>query len=331
MANEREPLPVFRPLALEMRHLRLVVAIVDGGGVTRASERLNLTQSALSHQLRQIEESLGVQLFLRVKKRLVPTEAAPELVARGRQVLAEVEMLEDDLRRRAAGWRGSLRIATECYTIYDWLPPLLKRFSRHHRNIDIRIVADATADPIRALENGEIDLAIVTEAGSRSSKIVTRRLFTDELLLIVGRDHPLAAKSFVRPADLETERVLLYGTPEESLFFQKFLVANGKRPAEVMQMKLTEAILAMVRAGLGVTAAARWALGPELADGRVIGVQLGEGGYFRDWHAAFVATRDRQVPQYVEDFIALVAGTAAPVRLAERMLATGTHGGRSLR
>src|SRR5687767_5850457 len=99
----------FRPLALEARHLRLVLAIVDEGGVTRASERMNLTQSALSHQLKQIEASLGVPLFLRVKKRLVPTEAGAELVARARQILADLGALEDDIRRRAAGWRGTLR------------------------------------------------------------------------------------------------------------------------------------------------------------------------------------------------------------------------------
>lgn len=319
--NDRELPSTFRPLALDVRHLRMVVAIVEGGGVTRAGERLNLTQSALSHQLRQVEESLGVPLFLRVKKRLVPTEAALELVARARQVLADMETLEDDLRQRAAGWRGSLRIATECYTIYDWLPPLLKPFSRRHRNIDVRIIADATSDPIGALENGEIDLAIVTEVRSRSDKVVAKHLFTDELLLIVGKDHRLASKRFVRPSDLESERLLLYASPGESLFYQNFLVPAGKRPAEIMQMKLTEAILSMVRAGMGVTVAARWAIGSELNGGKLVGVQLGSGGYSRDWHAAFVAPRDRQLPPYVSEFIDLVASTATPVKFAARHLA----------
>lgn len=321
MNNDRDSLPGFRPLALDIRHLRMVVAIVEGGGVTRAGERLNLTQSALSHQLRQVEESLGVQLFLRVKKRLVPTEAAHELVARARRVLADMETLEDDLRRRAAGWRGSLRIATECYTIYDWLPPLLRPFSRRHRNIDVRIVADATSDPIGALENGEIDLAIVTEVNSRSDKVEARHLFTDELLLIVGKDHRLASKKFVRPGDLESERLLLYATPEESVFYGKFLAAAGTRPADVMQMKLTEAILSMVRAGMGVTTAARWAMGSELSGGRLVGVQLGSGGYYRDWHAAFLAPRDRALPLYITDFIDLVANSASPVKFAARQLA----------
>src|SRR5688500_1801460 len=139
----KEPVP-FRPLPLEVRHLRLVVAIVEEGSLTRAGERLNLTQSALSHQLRQIEDSLGVSLFTRAKKRLVLTDAGEELTARARRILTEIADLESDLRQRASGRRGKLRIATQCYTCYEWLPPLLKRFYRSHPNIDVEIVADAT-------------------------------------------------------------------------------------------------------------------------------------------------------------------------------------------
>ena len=308
----------FRPLALEARHLRLVLAIVDEGGVTRASERMNLTQSALSHQLKQIEASLGVPLFLRVKKRLVPTEAGAELVARARQILADLGALEDDIRRRAAGWRGTLRISTECYTVYEWLPPLLKRFNRRHRNIDVRIVAEATSNPVGALENGEIDLAIVTRVPQQPT-LITRPLFTDEMLLVVPNGHPLSNKPFVRPTDLEKERLILYSPPLQNFFYQRFLAPTGKRPAHVIDVKLTEAILSMVRAGLGVSVAARWAIAPELAAGRLTGVRLGANGLQREWHAAVVAPRGRELPQHVSDFIALVSEAAAPARFAERV------------
>ncbi len=308
----------FRPIALEARHLRLVLAIVDEGGVTRASERLNLTQSALSHQLKQIEESLGVPLFLRVKKRLVPTEAGAELVARARQILSDLGALEDDIRRRAAGWRGTLRISTECYTVYEWLPPLLKRFNRRHRNVDVRIVAEATSNPVGALENGEIDLAIVTKIPQQPA-VTTRHLFTDEMLLIVPSGHPLARKPFVRPADLEKERLILYSPPKQNFFYQRFFAPAGKHPADVLDVKLTEAILAMVRAGLGVSVAARWAIASELAGGRLVGVRLGPAGLQREWHAAVAAPRGRELPQHVSDFISLVSEAAAPARYAERM------------
>jgi LysR family transcriptional regulator for metE and metH len=315
MNEEHDFDPGFRPLALDVRHLRLIVAIVDDGSLTRAGARLNLTQSALSHQLKQLESSLGLPLFLRVRKRLVPTEAGEELVARARLIIADVGSLEDDLRRRAAGWRGTLRIATECYTWYEWLPPLLKRFGRRHRNIDVRIVPGATGDPIGALERGELDLAITTHV-PQSAKLTARPLFSDEMLLIVANDHPLAGKGFVRPADLAGERLMLYVPAAQSHFYQRFFVPAGKRPAEVVEVKLTEAILAMVRSGLGVAALARWAIASELSSGRLTGIRLGPNGFVRDWHAAMAAPRGREVAAYIADFAELIAESATPARFA---------------
>jgi LysR family transcriptional regulator for metE and metH len=315
MNEEHDFDPGFRPLALDVRHLRLIVAIVDDGSLTRAGERLNLTQSALSHQLKQIESSLGLPLFLRVKKRLIPTDAGEELVARARTIIADVGSLEEDLRRRAAGWRGTLRIATECYTWYEWLPPLLKRFGRRHRNVDVRIIAGATSDPVAALERGELDLAIVTSI-PRSAKLTARPLFTDEMLLVVATDHHLAGKSFVRPADLASERLMLYVPAAESHFYQRFFVPAGKRPAEVVEVKLTEAMLAMVRGGLGVAVLARWGIASELSSGRLTGVRLGPSGFLRDWHAAMAAPRGRELPQHITDFADLIAESATPARFA---------------
>src|SRR5215212_6689436 len=102
----------FRPSAMDLRDLRLVLAIVDSGGITRASEELNVTQSALSHQLRQLEEGLGVELFSRIRKRLVLTPAGQELAERARSIVSDVSALEEDLRRQSAGWHGTMRIAT---------------------------------------------------------------------------------------------------------------------------------------------------------------------------------------------------------------------------
>ena len=319
MTSNPSPSPVvtaFRPLSLELRHLRLVTAIVDEGSLTRAAERLNLTQSALSHQLKDIETSLGVALFVRARKRLLPTPAGDELVLRARQIIADVTALEDDLRRRASGWRGTLRIATECYTLYEWLPPLLKRFQRRHPDVDLQIVASATDDVRRALTRGEIDLAIVSTL-SPSPTLRLQKLFTDEVLLVVANDHRLARNEYVTTADLEDERLILFSPPEHSWFYQHFFT-DSKKPREVMVLKLTEAIMALVRGGVGVTAAARWAVAEELRTRRVTGVQIGANGYVREWHAATLVQRHHEVPRFVEDFIELLGASALPVRYEER-------------
>ena len=301
----------FRPSAMELRDLRLVLAIVDSGGLTRASEQLNVTQSALSHQLRQLESSLGVELFARIKKRLVVTAAGEELAERARPIVHDLSALEEDLRRRSSGWHGTLRIATECYTLYEWLPPLLQRFHKRHRDVDVRIVADATSDPLAALQNGAIDLAIATTV-PRDRRIAARELFRDEMLLVTAPKHPLAQKKFVRASDLRNERLLLYTPPSENLFHQQFFKGVSKLP-EVTVMKLTEALLAMVRAGLGITVAARWAVASELTSGRLAAVRLGTRGYRRTWLAATLAPRGHEQPEYVKSFIELLS--AAPGRL----------------
>jgi LysR family transcriptional regulator for metE and metH len=306
----------FRPLPIEVRHLRLVVAIVEEGGLTRAGERLNLTQSALSHQLKQIEDSLGVTLFTRAKRRMVLTDPGEVLVERARTILADISELESDLREHAAGRRGKLRIATHCYTCYEWLPPLLKRFYKSHPHVDVQIVADATADPVDALRRGRIDVAIIS-CPVDEANVQTFDLFSDEMLLLVPPTHRLAKRPYVTARDFADEHLLLYSSPSENFFYQQYL-ARAASPPQVTVIKLTEAILSMVRAGLGVTVAARWAVADDLRSGRLEGVRIGADGFFRDWRAAVRVTRSRAVPEYVSDFLELVSETAAPARFAER-------------
>jgi LysR family transcriptional regulator for metE and metH len=307
-----------RPLALELRHLRLVLAIEETGGITTAGERLHLTQSALSHQLKEIEARLGVPLFLRVKRRLVLTDAGRQVLALSRRLLGEVVELEEDLRGRAAGRRGVLRLTTECYTCYDWLPPLLKRFEKRFPEVEVRIAVDATRRPLDALVEGEVDLGMVTAPVLRK-ELASRPLFEDELLLIVAAGHPLASRRYVRPQDLASERLLLYSTPDESKFYQQFFARHGVAPREVVAVQLTEAMVSMVKAGLGVSPFAGWAIERELRKGEVVGVRLGQRGLQRTWVAA--TRRAARPPAYLAEFADMVAAYAAPSRFEERRLA----------
>jgi LysR family transcriptional regulator for metE and metH len=305
-----------RPIALELRHFRLLLAIEEAGGITRAGERLHLTQSALSHQLQEIESRLGTPLFLRVRKRLQATEAGRRATALGRRLLAEVVDLEEDLRGFASGRRGTLRLTTECYTCYEWLPPLLRRFEKRHPEVEVEIVVEATREAVAALRGGRVDLALVT--GASGGDLVSDDLFEDELLLIVQPSHRLARRRFVRPADLLEERLLLYSKPAENQFYQGFLAPVGVTPREVSSVQLTEAIVSMVRAGLGVSPLAGWAVERELRRGEVVGLSIGERGMHRTWRAA--TRHDARRPAYLDDFVALIAEFAAPTKIERRRL-----------
>ena len=221
--------------------------------------------------------------------------------------------LEDELRERAAGRRGLIRITTECYTCYGWLPPLLERFARSHPAVEVRIALDATRRPLEALRSGSVDAALVT---APEPDLDARPLFEDELLLVVAPDHRLAGRRFVRAADLADERLLLYGTPEESRFFREFVGRAGVSPRAVAEVPLTEAIVAMVEAGLGVAPLARWAVADALRRGRLVGLRLGPRGMNRRWLAA--TRRGSGSARHLADFLDLLATGAPPGRAEPR-------------
>src|SRR5262249_9850568 len=142
---------------LEVRHLRLVAAVADLGSLTRAGDRLHVTQSALSHQLRDIESRLGTPLFLRVGKRLVLTPAGERLLASSREVLDRLDRTEGEIRRMAEDRAGLIRLSTECYTCYHWLPALLARFRPGFPRVDVRIDVAATHRPLEKMLAGQLE------------------------------------------------------------------------------------------------------------------------------------------------------------------------------
>ena len=149
---------------LEVRHLRMVTAIAASGSVTHAAAELHLTQSAVSHQLRGIEERLGTALFLRLGKRMVVTAAGERVLATARRVLGELTAAEAEIRRLATHEAGVLRVCAQCNTGYHWLPPLVEAFRRKHPQVEVSIAVECTMRPVEALLEGRLDLAIVTQA-----------------------------------------------------------------------------------------------------------------------------------------------------------------------
>lgn len=271
-------------LMIEVRHLEMVAAIAETRSVARAAESLHLSQPALSHALRNLEDRLGVRLFERARK-MTPTPAGAELNERGKQVLAVVRDAEMRLRRHKSGSAGVVRIATECYTCYHWLPTALKRLRSTMPAATVRIVGDATPRALQALLNGELDLAVL-HFKPANRRLVVEKLFTDEQVLVVSPDHALAKRRFVAPDDFRDQHLLGHRAPEQSVFWKSFLEPADVRPAEATSLHTTEAVVESVKAGLGVAVIARWAVANELAAGELVAVQVGQHGLRRSWYAA---------------------------------------------
>jgi LysR family transcriptional regulator for metE and metH len=299
---------------LELRHLKLVIELSETGSATRAAERLHVTQSAVSHQLREIEARLGTRLFLRVGKRMLSTAAGERVLRSARSIIGSVEQIEDDVRRLAGHGEGVLRVCAECHTGYHWLPPLLQAFEQRHPRIEVQIAVECTMTPIESLLDGKLDVALVTRAVT-DPRIRRRPLFTDEHAAIVAAHHPLASRTYLAPADLASETLLLYSASLETSFtIREVLRPAGVMPARVQFVQLTEAILEMVKAGRAVSVLPTWSIQPALRAGTVRAIRLTRRGVHRQWSAATLVARED--PPFLSYFLDLLAAQALPVRAA---------------
>lgn len=300
---------------LDVRHLELVRAIAEEGSVTRAGLRLHLTQSALSHQLRDAEDRLGVRLFDRIGRRLRLSAAGARLLSSARAVLLELGRAEQEIRLGGRGARALVRLTTQCNTVYHWLPSRLRRFQRTHPEADVEVVAGATDDPIPALLAGTIDLAIVHRP-VRDARIRLLPLFRDEMIVVMRPAHRLSRRPFVAPEDLAGEHLILYSIPREAnLVFREVLIPAGVSPERVTHIQLTEAIVELVKAGLGVSVLARWSVAPQLERGELVARPLTRAGRFRHWSAAW---RAREAAPHVVAFARLLARHPLPLGKTRR-------------
>lgn len=288
---------------LEIRHLKLVAAIAETGSVTGAGNRLHLTQSALSHQLKGAEEQLGARLFDRKDRKMVLTAAGARLLQTANTVLAELERAAKDIQGHDTTSPGLIRLSTQCYTVYHWLPLRLKLFQKRFPEVEFQLVVEATDNPFQALLEGALDLAIVCDP-IRNRKILYTPLFEDELFIIVAPEHPLAGRKYLVPQDLARENLIIYPPKDDCTVLKEILEPAGISPRKIQEVMLTEAIIEMVIAGLGVAWLPGWAAAPQLAAGAVVGLPLTAQGFHRTWSAAQL--RDRTAPVYLQEFIRLL-------------------------
>jgi LysR family transcriptional regulator for metE and metH len=293
---------------MELRHLKLVQALASEGTLTAAGKRLFLSQSALSHQLREIEDELGVLLFQRIKKRMVMTPAGERMLQSADTVLGELHNVQSDIKQFASGDAGTLRIGACSHACFHWLPPVLKSFKDAYPRVEIQIDTSSAHDPTAHLLTGSIDVAILNFKDS-NSKIAYLKLFDDEMVAVVRSDHQWASMDHVSARHFADVDLINYDISlEDVVFNKKVLMPAGVTPKSVINLPMTDAILEMVREGLGVAVLNRWSIRPYLESPDLCGVRVTKNGFKRTWYAALIDSE--QKPAYVARFIGFLTNQA---------------------
>jgi len=274
--------------SLEARDLRLVLAIAEAGGATRAAKRLHLSQSAVSHQLRGLEERLGVLLYRRDGRSLVITPAGQRLVELAHQVLPPLLEAELEIKRGFVKERPKLRLATQCYTAYHWLPKALVVMAAEHPEVELVISHEVIGSPAEAFDEGLVDLALCVHPPARGDfKRVP--LFKDEIMLAVPRGHALLKKGYAEGKDLADQTLIQtnVSSAERDHLLKRLFGEAPPKFQRVLRLPVAEAVLDMVQAGLGVSILAGFTLNARLARGDIEAVRLTRRGLLRHWSGVF--------------------------------------------
>ncbi len=272
---------------IELKHLKTLISLRDTGSLTATATSLHLTQSALSHQIKDLEARIGGQLFLR-KTRPVRFTAEGEILLRlADDILPKMSRAENELASLKEDVNGRLHMAIECHSCFQWQMPALREYQVRWPNVARDFSSGFGFEPLPALLAGELDLGITSDILPRS-EVHYEPLFDFEMRLITATNHPLADKAGIEPQDLADQTMLTYPVQKQRLDVVKhFLQPAGVEPARWKQADNTLMLVQMVSAGLGVAALPNWAISAFSRQGLITSKPLGKGL----WRRLFAATR----------------------------------------
>ncbi|UTA48106.1 LysR family transcriptional regulator [Simiduia sp. 21SJ11W-1] len=286
---------------LEIRQLKTLVALRETGTLVEAAHRLCLTQSALSHQMKELELQLGGPVFVRKSRPIRFTGAGLRLLALADTVLGALADAERDIQKLVHGEAGRLFMAIECHSCFNWLMPVIDAYRPHWPQVELDFSGGFTFEPLPALVQGEVDLVITTDPQPLKG-IVYAPLFDCEMRLAVAPGHPLACRERVEAADIAQETLITYPVlPDRLDIISRFLAPKGVAPA-IRTTELTLMMVQMVASGRGVCCLPNWVLDEYANLGKLVSLPLGDGM----WSRVQLAMRaDTQATAYAQDFIRL--------------------------
>ncbi len=245
---------------IDLRHLKTIAMVQETGSLARAADRLHITQSALSHQIKAMEDQAGVEIFVRRSKPMRLSAAGMRLLRLAERVLPEIAAVEAEFEALREGRTGRLHIAIECHACFDWLFPVLEQFRRAWPDVDVDIRPGLAFGAIEALLREEVDLVISSDP-EEIPGVTFHPLFDYAPMFVGPAHHPAAARDFVTAEDFRDEVLITYPVDRSRLdIFSGLLTPARVEPRGVRQVELTAVILMLVASGRGVSVLPDWVL-----------------------------------------------------------------------
>ncbi|MFA0086407.1 transcriptional regulator [Vibrio sp. 10N.286.49.C2] len=282
---------------VELKHLKTLTTLRDTGSLTATATSLHLTQSALSHQLKELETRIGAPLFIRKTRPVRFTSEGDILLKLANEILPRIAQAEGELAGLREDVNGRLHMAIDCHSCFQWLMPALKEYQLSWPHVELDFSSGFGFEPQPALVAGELDLVITSDIQPRS-EVHYEPLFDFEMRLVTSISHPLAEKDQISPSDIADQTLLTYPVQKQRLDVVKhFLIPAGVEPQKWKQADNTLMLIQMVSAGLGVAALPNWAVNEFSRQGLVTSKPLGDGLWRRLYAAVRHSEKDKHYLQ----------------------------------
>lgn len=294
---------------IKLKHLKTIAVLAETHSVIATAERLCMTQSALSHQIKQLEETLELKLFERKTNPIQFTPAGQTLLKTALEVLPKLQQTQQVLHALAQGEQGRLFMGVDCHTCFEWLLPMLRRYQIKWPNVDLDILNSFGDQPLKKLQAQALDL-VITSDPEIYPEITFDPLFSYELVAVLPLEHTLTQKQWLDPHDFTDQTLITYPVSQQKLdVFKRFLHPKQIKPATIRYSELTLMILQLVESGRGVCVLPKWLINSQPDFVYLPTKSLGKDGLWSTLYAATLKCQHHQ--PYIQDFIQQVADKMA--------------------
>lgn len=286
---------------MELKYFRLIKTIAEEGSIANATERLFLTQSALSHQLRELEERLGFKVFLRTRNKWELTQEGTELYKLANKLFSSIDEGFSNIQQIKEGSKGAIKLSAECQSFFHTIPGFIQKMGILYPEIDIDLTLGTTHQTISQILSEEIDIAIVASK-PESDELLSIPVFKDEIFAIIHEEHPLNNVAYLEASHFGNVHLLINSFPMESVaVYDQFLKPNKIHPKKISAIPFTEITLSMIEANMGIMCAPKWQLNSFKLSKELIFKPIGKNGLKRTHY--LVVKKEHRTKKYIHDFI----------------------------